>query len=160
MKSSLPIWYHLGATRKLRRLNNTRTSDCLRTNHNVLVVADVLRITNRHCYRRERVSQNDYTPDDCTCRECTEDRRNGCKHPWRCCKEAEKILKEVHPKWHPHITSPRDGLSLTKRRTDINEDALAEGGTLTFNPSLTQSGNLDEAFRVLVDPEVHKEPPA
>ncbi|EPS94061.1 hypothetical protein FOMPIDRAFT_1104305, partial [Fomitopsis schrenkii] len=160
MKSNLPIWYHLGATKKLRLLNNTRISDCLRTNHEATVVADILKIVKRECYRKARERGNDYIPEDCSCAACTTDRQNGCAHPRKCCREAERALAEVKPKWHPEVDNPLDGLSLTKHRQEANDKALTEGGTLTFDPSLTQKGDLSTAFRVFVDPAVHDEPPA
>ncbi|EPS93003.1 hypothetical protein FOMPIDRAFT_1091276, partial [Fomitopsis schrenkii] len=151
LKSQLPLWYHLGATKKLRLLNNTRVSDCLRTNHAANIVADIMRIARRDCYIRERASRNDYIPENCECEECTNDRRMGCRHPRKCCQEAEKALAEVKPKWHPDTRSPQDGMSLTRKRQDTNTVALAEGGTLTFDPSLTTRGELSDAFRVFVD---------
>ncbi|EPS93989.1 hypothetical protein FOMPIDRAFT_1135091, partial [Fomitopsis schrenkii] len=158
MKRKLPIWYHLGATRKLRRLNNTKISDCLRDHHGVMVVADAMKVIRRGCYHAARTSQNDYIPEDCPCEHCTADRENGCAHPMKCCRMAEKLLAEVRPKWNPGEPSPRDGLSLTKRRQNINETSLEDGGTLTFDPSLTQRGDLEAAFRVFTDPSVHDEP--
>ena len=160
MKKQLPVWYHLGATKKLRRINNTRTGDCLRNNHAVKIVADAMKIAERPCYRSARSTGNDYMPDDCTCKQCEEDRKRGCKHPWKCCRTAEDALREIKPKWHPNTTSPEDGLTLTKRRKDANVTALADNGTLIFDPTVTQHGDLSEAFRAFVDPHVHDEPPA
>ena len=33
MKKKFPIWYHIGATEPMRRLNNMAESRCLRDNH-------------------------------------------------------------------------------------------------------------------------------
>lgn len=160
MKKALPIWYHLGATNKLRRLNNTRTSDCLRDCHAVRVVADALRVARRACFISASGTGNDYLPDDCDCTRCRTDRERGCPHPWRCCKAAERLLAAIRPKWHPDEAPPLDGLTLTKRRLEANAEAMTSGGAMTFNPSLTQSGDLGQAIRVFVDPSVHDEPPA
>ena len=159
MKKQLPIWYHLGATKKIRKLNNKRTSDCLRDCHGVRIVADASKVAERPCYRQARSTGNDYLPDTCTCKECTRDREQGCKNPWKCCQAAEEILREIRPKWHPTTESPGDNLTLTKRRNEKNEEALTNNGTITFNPSVTQHGELDEAFRAFVDPSVRDEPP-
>ncbi|EPS93461.1 hypothetical protein FOMPIDRAFT_17746, partial [Fomitopsis schrenkii] len=148
MKSRLPIWYHLGATRKLRRLNNTHTSDCLRIAHGALIVADIAMMAKRVCYQEAKAPGNDYLPDNCECVECTKDRGNGCNHPWKCCEAAGKALAEVRPKWNPEAEAPHDSLTLTKRRNEMNADAMTDGGTLTFNPSITQRGDLSDAFRV------------
>ncbi|EPS95585.1 hypothetical protein FOMPIDRAFT_48592 [Fomitopsis schrenkii] len=160
MKCRLPIWYHLGATKKMRRLNNSPESECLRTNHAVTIVADIQKIATRQCFQRASESGNDYIPNNCSCPCCERDRRAGCRHPMKCCLAAKRALTEILPKWHPGEESPKDGLSLTKRREERNEDAFNEGGILTFNPSITQRGELENAFRVFVDPAVHNEPPA
>ncbi|KAH9837260.1 uncharacterized protein C8Q71DRAFT_707100, partial [Rhodofomes roseus] len=161
LKEELPVWYHLGATKKLRQLNNTKVSDCLRDNHDVRLVADLMPLAKRECYSIARAVSNDFVPTDCACPNCETDSGRGCKHPMNCCKAAAYLLAQVHPKWHPDIESPKDGLTLTRRRKDKNEQALEEAeGDVVFDPSLTSRGHIAEAFRVFVDPRVHDEPPA
>ena len=41
-KLKLPIWYHLGALKKLRGMNNSARGKCLRTKHGVCIVADLM----------------------------------------------------------------------------------------------------------------------
>ncbi|EPS94794.1 hypothetical protein FOMPIDRAFT_25316, partial [Fomitopsis schrenkii] len=154
LKTELPVWYHMGADAKLRRLNNTRISDCLRNNHRVQTVLDLLRL-RRH-------TQTAYIPpeNDCDCNDCGQDRRRGCKHPFTCHEAAIKLLALVKPKWHPDHIGPMDGLTLTRRREERNKEALDEDGTITFNPSVTERGGISEAFRIFVDPSMHDKPPA
>ncbi|EPS95049.1 hypothetical protein FOMPIDRAFT_1133206 [Fomitopsis schrenkii] len=114
-KDALPIWYHLGAVRKLRRLNNSPTSRCLRDNHGVVLVADLARVTRRECHAEARAAANDYLPDACDCAECTQDRANGCGHPLKCCHMADNLLAQIQPKWHPASPGPHDGLTHTPR---------------------------------------------
>ena len=158
MKAKLPVWYHLGATKELRRLNNSKQGDCLRERHKVRVVAEAIHMAKRRCYVIAR--NNDYLPDNCKCNDCNSDRARGCKKPWRCCHAAEDAIRTIQQKWHPDAESPKDGLTLTWRRKERNVTALAENKALTFDPMLTQRGDLSSAFRAFVDPSVHKEPPA
>ncbi|KAH9917473.1 uncharacterized protein B0H18DRAFT_883771, partial [Fomitopsis serialis] len=159
-KEMLPMWYHLGATKRLRTLNNTPRSDCLRRVHHATQVHDLIMITGRACFMQLRETQNDHTPDTCGCTPCTEDKLAGCKNPLRCCRAAHEVLKQIRPKWDPVQRSPTDGLSLTRRRKDKNGQALEDSEEVTFDPSLTCRGPLDEAFRAFVDPMVHDQPPA
>ncbi|KAH9926055.1 uncharacterized protein B0H18DRAFT_876799, partial [Fomitopsis serialis] len=159
-KELLPMWYHLGATKRLRTLNNTPRSDCLRRNHGASRVFDLLAVIRRPCYMRLRESGNDYVPGSCDCNQCAADGRAGCKHPLKCCGVAYTLLKQIRPKWAPTQSSPADGLSLTRRRKEKNDKALEDDEVITFDPSLTCRGPLDEAFRVFVDPTVHDQPPA
>ncbi|KAH9829014.1 uncharacterized protein C8Q71DRAFT_718783, partial [Rhodofomes roseus] len=160
MKGALPIWYHLGAKKRLRLLNNTRVSDFLRDRHGVSYVADLLKLTRRTCFRRARAQSNDFVPSTCECRACGEDTARGCKHPLGCCKAAANLLEQVRPKWHPDVEPVPDGLTLTSKCLDANTEALESEGVVTFNPSLTERGSIMEAMRVFVDPSVHDEPPA
>ncbi|KAH9835049.1 uncharacterized protein C8Q71DRAFT_676677, partial [Rhodofomes roseus] len=159
-KSQLPIWYHIGGTNSLRRLNNTGHSDCLRNCHRIFTIADVQRAIDRHCFTTLIASRNDYSPESCSCQACREDRERGCRHPHACCKSAANLLRQILPKWHPDPLQVNDGLTLTRRRKDKNAHALVEDGETTFNPSLTTRGPLSEAIRVFVDPSVHSAPPA
>ncbi|KAH9922128.1 uncharacterized protein B0H18DRAFT_1121140 [Fomitopsis serialis] len=54
-----------------------------------------------------------------------------------------------------------DGLTLTRRRLERNEEAeLDKGDVLVFNPSVTSNGGLSEAFRIFVNPSTLTKPPA
>ncbi|KAH9839738.1 uncharacterized protein C8Q71DRAFT_695073, partial [Rhodofomes roseus] len=160
MKKSLPIWYHLGATKKLRRLNNTNVSNCLRDKHGITYVADLLAPTRRACYIEALRVSNDFLPTSCICTDCERDKAHGCKHPLRCCRGAAELLAQVRPKWNPTTDTTPDGLSLTRNRKTANQKAIQENGDVLFDPSLTTRGPLEEAFRVFVNPDTHDNPPA
>ncbi|EPS92844.1 hypothetical protein FOMPIDRAFT_1137230 [Fomitopsis schrenkii] len=115
-KLDLPMWYHLGAVRKIRSLNNTPSSKCLRETHTALRVADVLKLANRQCRKARGTGQaggQDVPDKDCTCTDCTEDRRNGCRNPQRCSEAAATLLEQIRMRWHPGHDPKGDGLSLT-----------------------------------------------
>ncbi|KAH9841158.1 uncharacterized protein C8Q71DRAFT_682287, partial [Rhodofomes roseus] len=150
VKLALPIWYHLGATKHLRRLNNNPSGACLRDTHGVTYVADLLKLTRRPCLLAALTMSNDFVPRDCTCQACEDDRAAGCRAPTRCCKAAVTLLDQVRPKWNPELDRTPDGLTLTKRRMSANKRARQEKGPTTFNPSITERGEVDEAFRVFV----------
>lgn len=159
-KAGLPIWYHLGALKKLRSMNNSHLSHCLRDRHGALLVADLLPLPRRACFVAASAGGNDYLPDLCRCRACAADRATGCKGPHRCCRAARELLKLIRPKWDPADVCRQDGLTLTRRRKNANSAARQDGGTLVFDPSLTHRAPIHEAFRVFVDPAVHDKPPA
>ncbi|TFY52956.1 hypothetical protein EVJ58_g9721 [Rhodofomes roseus] len=158
-KKALPIWYHLGATKHLRRLNNTKISNCLRETHGVKYVADLISPPKRQCYITAKQVSNDFLPE-CDCPECSQDKARGCKNPMKCCRAMENLIAQIRPKWSPTAEPTPDGLSLTKRRKDANDKALQEQGDILFDPSVTTRGPIHEAFRVFVDPSVHDMPPA
>ncbi|KAH9829847.1 uncharacterized protein C8Q71DRAFT_717677, partial [Rhodofomes roseus] len=160
LKQALPIWYHLGAKKRLRMLNNTKISDCLRDKHGVSRVADLLRLSARPCYRGALLMSNDFVPPSCDCADCMADTMKGCKHPLGCCRAAANLMRQVKPKWNPGFEPTPDGLTLTQKRQDKNAEALEGEGDVIFDPSLTSGDLLMEAFRVFVDPKVHDEPPA
>ncbi|GBE83696.1 hypothetical protein SCP_0507520 [Sparassis crispa] len=45
LQSKLPIWYHFGAGERFRSLNNSPSGKCLRDNHNVATIGDLLKTT-------------------------------------------------------------------------------------------------------------------
>ncbi|EPS93543.1 hypothetical protein FOMPIDRAFT_1135932, partial [Fomitopsis schrenkii] len=164
LKKSLPMWYHLGAVKRLRLLNNTRTSKCLRECHQVVRVADVVVLANRACTRvqppagAQRQSRPETT---CQCGECVNDVASGCRNPRRCCAAAATLLEQIKEKWHPNQIVRTDGLSLTTRRKEKNAGVIEDGvGSLTFDPSLEARDLVSESFRVFVDPATHEAPPA
>ncbi|KAH9913115.1 uncharacterized protein B0H18DRAFT_888831, partial [Fomitopsis serialis] len=154
LKKQLPVWYHLGATSALRRLNNTGLSDCLRLTHGVVRLTDVIRLLDH------RRAPNDPEGEPCMCDDCMNARMNGCRDPDACRAAGRKLLDQIRPKWHPDFTAPSDGLSLTRRRKDQNTAALLADDDVVFDPTVTSRGQVSEAFRAFVHPQVHDAPPA
>ncbi|KAH9839781.1 uncharacterized protein C8Q71DRAFT_677175, partial [Rhodofomes roseus] len=156
LKAQLPIWYHLNASKRLRRLDNTLLSKCLRQHHNIIHVADIMLL-----------SQHDFIPmngesDDtqCNCTSCALATASGCRHPLKCIDAARRILYALDYKWDPYADSPNDGLSLTQHRKDSNAEALDNDGEVVFNPSVTERGGIAETFRLFVKSTNLANPPA
>ncbi|KAH9833542.1 uncharacterized protein C8Q71DRAFT_712593, partial [Rhodofomes roseus] len=157
LKRSLPVWYHLGAEAKLRRLNNTSLSDCLRRTHGIKTVADALDFT-MHTAIVDGLAPPETA---CTCTDCTEARSKGCKNPEKCRLACNTILNQIKPKWDPLLTTHNDGLTLTARRKEENHTAETTAGALMiFNPSVTSSDSVSATFRAFVSATAHDAPPA
>ncbi|KAH9840141.1 uncharacterized protein C8Q71DRAFT_687658, partial [Rhodofomes roseus] len=149
LKGQLPIWYHISATKQLRRLDNTRLSKCLRTVHGVITVADIVQAAHHEAVIE---MNNDGADADCTCEQCNGDRAKGCTDPIKCRDAASRLLRNVQLKWDPSTSSPNDGLTLTRNRKKANAKAHDEKGVeATFDPSITERGGIAEAFRIFVD---------
>ena len=160
-KLSLPIWYHLGALKKLRTMNNSVRGKCLRTTHQVRIVAELLPLRTQHeAHNDGRTYSNDLQHDQCRCERCEHARERGCKEPQKCYAYAAQLLSQVRPKWHPDADGTADGLSLTPRRKNENIIAMENGTDVLFDPSITSDSPLGEAFRAFVDPSAHERPPA
>ncbi|EPS95521.1 hypothetical protein FOMPIDRAFT_1108758, partial [Fomitopsis schrenkii] len=159
-KHRLPIWYHLGSVRKLRAMNNSPGGKCLRDNHSVQYVADLLPLRDRGCVLQVNWQGPARPPPDCPCPACVGDRDQGCRHPQRCCLYAAALLEQIRPKWHPDADAQADGLTLTSRRKEKNRVALSKGEDLIFDPTVTSDEPLEESFRAFVDPAAHDRPPA
>ena len=160
-KKDLPIWYHLGASRKLRAMNNAPMGKCLREHHGVGLVADLIPLQSRPCLPAGPCTESGLRPwASCECRLCAADAAKGCRRPQQCCRFAASLLQQIRPRWHPDAPTPGDGLSLTRHRKESNENAVERGEDLTFDPSVTSGEPLAEAFRVFVDPEAADHPPA
>ncbi|KAI0080618.1 hypothetical protein K474DRAFT_1657774 [Panus rudis PR-1116 ss-1] len=118
----MPIWYHVGGTDRLKSLNNSKCGRCLRTNHKVRSVGDLLKVVRR---------ENNYALDPphvknnhCPCRHCTSNFADGCRSPHSCTQCAKSLLDRLHDTWKTSVKAPQDGLTLTPRRLDANERAL------------------------------------
>ncbi|KAH9831178.1 uncharacterized protein C8Q71DRAFT_715794 [Rhodofomes roseus] len=159
-KSLLPTWYHIGATKALKRLNNTAVSKCLRNTHGVILISDLLKVTETTC-GNEPTPDNDLINNGCLCIECQAMRTIGCRHPGSCKLGAFRILSEILPKWNPLVPNVQDGLTLMARRVKQNEKAvLSDGDRLTFDPSITSRGGLSELFRIFVNQSTVDHPPS
>ncbi|EPS98431.1 hypothetical protein FOMPIDRAFT_58886, partial [Fomitopsis schrenkii] len=146
LKKRLPAWYHLGAINKTKNLNNKKTSECMRNNHGVRVVADLVTLTTRDHNTTDWSNASEKT--ECTCEGCRNDERKGCKNPVRCCEAAKEILDQLPPKWHPDREPQEDGLTLTTKRHGKNREAKENGSAILFNPTVTERGGLTENFRI------------
>lgn len=157
MKKKLPMWYHLGAKPILNRLNNAPNTECLRENHGVRSVGDIVRIINRR----------DHHPDpdrpcsvrrNCACLVCRRERAQAaCENPTKCYRAARTLLDSIHEKWHPDWSDDDDDLSLTRHRKiknmNMRQCVQDDDAYLLFDPSITTRSTLEKGFRIFTDPE-------
>ncbi|KAH9841870.1 uncharacterized protein C8Q71DRAFT_700393, partial [Rhodofomes roseus] len=144
LKTKLPVWYHISATKQLRRLDNTTLSKCLRHNHRVLLVSDIMSLA-RHDFVPVLSSDSSV----CSCVPCKEAEAKGCHNPLNCVEAARRLLTSLNDKWNPTIDHTPDGLTLTQHRHETNSAAFKKkDGEAIFNPSVTERGGISEVFRV------------
>lgn len=158
LRERLPAWQHLGV--EIPPPQNPQ-SRCLANNHESSRTKDMLKITERLQFSYTRGTHKpDYT---CECEDCQTDRTNGCTNPQRCALEAQKRLKRITLKLDPERPQNQDELTRTSPRAAIRmlEEAPDNNGVdsdnddnpgITFNPSVTEKGDLSDCFRVFVDP--------
>jgi hypothetical protein len=149
IRMKLPSWYH--PSTKPRPMTNV-TSRCLLKKHKVITVAELVKIANK---LNAQLRNETHTPEpNCTCQDCTEERRGGCKNPHECAREALMRIHEIAPKYNPlQIGEQHDNLSLTRRRKGRNKLARQNDEEILFDPSITCKNNLAECFRIFTNPD-------
>ncbi|KAH7873057.1 uncharacterized protein C8R40DRAFT_1051189, partial [Lentinula edodes] len=96
IRRSRPIWYHNNADSRIRLLNNSRASECLRSMHNLQTVGQAEDMA-KDLETPEHISWN-----ECECRNCVRAaEENGCQHPHNCFTRAKALLDTLEPKWDP-----------------------------------------------------------
>ncbi|RDB22893.1 hypothetical protein Hypma_009809 [Hypsizygus marmoreus] len=127
IKNELPIWFHIGADPKLSRLNNYYYSKCLRDQHGILTVGQMVDFTE--------LSHPDHVVDAsivCACPMCINEQAEiRCLDPRKCRVTAEGAVED-----------------LTEEVIEANKVALRKGGTLIFNPAVTVQ-KLSDGYRAL-----------
>ncbi|KAF9269406.1 hypothetical protein L218DRAFT_983309 [Marasmius fiardii PR-910] len=113
---SRPLWYHRGATGKIRQPNHSRDARCLRDKHNV------------------KTKRSIRANDECECVNCMylEDSA-GCNHPHSCTARAKELLDAIHPKWDPRQIAQPEKYELDSSPVDDFEEIdsnVTSGGTL------------------------------
>lgn len=173
LKEAMPLWFHIGADKEKKKINNLPGCKCLRDNHEVKTVGEAIRVTAR----LRLLTHQDKA--SCPCPPCTSDRDiRECRNPARCAKTAKKVISKLQPKFNPLERQRNDNLSFTPHRKDRNKkkkgrkekesDAPSrvfqgERGRMEgahFNPSMTTRGDLSAIVRVFVDPLINKPLPA
>jgi exonuclease III len=151
IKKRLPAWYHLGAEETPRGFNRLQTTQCLKQNHRIDTVGDLVRLTNR--LRTADPANIHQDLRDCPCTPCTADRGLNCSDPNRCCRSGQDIIGRLREKWNPLRSSENaDDLTLTHRRKKTNAEARKNKSAILFNPSIKVEGNIEAYFRVFADP--------
>lgn len=73
---SMPMWYHVEADVKLRRMNVGKVADCLKSKHALQLVRDAVDLASAISDPAHRDST------ECECRDCTRiEEETGCLHP-------------------------------------------------------------------------------
>lgn len=117
-KERLPAWYHVGATGRMRWMNNTSLSKCLRNNHGIQTIEDLLKVSRRP----RSMGMLRHRRKNCRCTDCREDRNaEGCRAPYLCVEAAERILNQIQEKWDPRMITVDDNLSLSKEQCRHNQ---------------------------------------
>lgn len=149
-KMNIPVWYHLGSEQHPTGLHRRQAAECLKTNHNLRLISDAVKITKR---LRDNAPDHTHRPrSNCACKYCKADKNHGCKNPNTCCQIAQGILDRLKKKWRPLDAPQADNLTLTKARHEKNVSALSENDFITFNPSIQQNEDLSHIVRVFTDP--------
>jgi ribonuclease HI len=149
LRNQLPAWYHLYAEKKPL---TSRTAKCLRTNHAVTTVADLVSTSARLRTPNQLLP---HTPSpQCLCSECTRDRSNKCRNPHACAEDALSRIHLIVSKLNPiEHGDTHDSLSLTPSRKARNQTARENNEAVLFDPSITNKENLGECFRIFAKPE-------
>lgn len=146
--ATLPAWYHPGTAP--RSITNVNTH-CLLNKHGAKTVADLIKLAAK---LNDRLCRSIHSPSQaCTCIECGQERRGGCKNPHACALEATTRLNKIAPKYNLLAFEHHDTLSLTPNRKARNNDGRTEGEGVLFDPSITCKDGIQECFRVFTDPE-------
>jgi hypothetical protein len=148
-KDRLPAWYHIGTGQHMVSLNNQKASKCLRDNHLIKTVGDLVQNTKRG---RDPSAPQHSNRSNCACEYCKHDRLfYSCAAPNKCFSMTKKLLDQIQPKWHPFNFPPVDSLTHTPNRRLANINAHASKGTILFNPSITSNDDLSHNFRIFTD---------
>ena len=151
IKRQLPTWYHLGAEDTPRGFNRLRTTQCLKDNHQISTVRDLICLTNR----LRSANPADIYQDlcDCPCTPCYADCELNCQDPNKCCRSAQDLIYRLRDKWNPFSHSRNnDSLTLTHRHKKANAKARKNKLEILFDPSVKIDGEIEAYFRIFTDP--------
>ncbi|KAJ7127523.1 hypothetical protein C8R43DRAFT_897268, partial [Mycena crocata] len=139
LKREMPIWYHIGAN---TRMNNSIASKCLRNNHKIRTIGDVIDFINR-----EDQSRPHYQRINCACWLCKADRDCGCRKPSSCQEQAIKLLNDIFPKWDPRRIIRQSNPPLDHDQQAENISAFESKKPVIFDPNVTVNDSLSSTFR-------------
>lgn len=149
----LPVWFHIGASDDLKKLNNHIYASCLREKHLVTSVEHIETIANRDAplHRQNKT---------CTCDHCSLDRAQYlCDKPYKCAKLAKDIFRSILPKWHPQTSSPPYSLNIAPEQISDNTGNQNEQDKI-FDPTYPSPDSLSAGFRVFVTSDTPCSTPA
>ncbi|KIK32406.1 hypothetical protein CY34DRAFT_41349, partial [Suillus luteus UH-Slu-Lm8-n1] len=139
----LPIWFHLGASDNIKKLNNHLQAGCLRDNHKVNSINNVERMLLRQDPTHQKHK-------NCTCNSCTGDRLIHCRNPSKCMLLAKDLLTCVLLKWNPATCATPYTLHIDPEQIPKNGSADDKNAPVVFDPVFPSPKTLEEGFRVFV----------
>lgn len=139
----LPIWFHLGASDDVKKLNNHLYASCLRDNHKVRSVSDMESLICRQdpSHRKHK---------DCSCNSCISNRLIHCKKPFKCALLAKDLLTCILPKWNPESCATHYTLHIDPKQIPENGSADDKNAHAAFNPVFPSPKTLEEGFWAFV----------
>ncbi|KAJ7583850.1 hypothetical protein C8J56DRAFT_723422, partial [Mycena floridula] len=143
----MPIWFHKEADPKIRRLNHSKESQCLRKEHKVITVGDTMKLA----LALEDTQHRD--TESCECNHCCGNTRDSthCMNPSACFKKARQLLECLPQKWNPWYAQPEDLFPLAKTGDMLECDKDTE---YFDRESFICKGSISNAFRVFTTGEV------
>ncbi|KAF9018688.1 hypothetical protein BDZ89DRAFT_910079, partial [Hymenopellis radicata] len=136
-----PIWYHGEADPRIRLLNHSAASRCLRENHGMLLVGQAEEIAS---FLDDPNHKQNHS-SSCSCHVCTAMRENlGCSKPNNCMVRAKELLDTLPPKWDPRFLLPED--------YEEAPDAIQKG--FEFDRRITLDGPATDIFRIFTQGKV------
>lgn len=153
IKLKMPIWRHVSMNMdRFQLIQRKDAVKCLRENHQVRNVGDIVSIAHRRTSplnrRPHRLNESGISRKNCGCVACQRDRNElGCKHPGKCIAAAEILLDAIYPKWNPTCEN-RDlcnELALTDEEREQN--GQAQNDIVTFDPDFMLR-DLSHGFRI------------
>ncbi|THU99045.1 hypothetical protein K435DRAFT_941360 [Dendrothele bispora CBS 962.96] len=139
---SMPIWYHRHADKKIRKLNHSEASICLKKNHKIFSVGEasdfVIHLGNL----------NHQPIANCECLPCVTTRVDTqCHNPNRCMNRAKDLLNTLPSKWDPRQQLPED--------YEREQGAVGDYDQWSyFDPTVTTKGELSDSLRTFTHGEL------
>ncbi|TFY51822.1 hypothetical protein EVJ58_g10361 [Rhodofomes roseus] len=142
------MWLHGEAEDRIRRLNSSAASECLRDRHGLRSVGSAEQIADNLTHPSHKARRN------CACPNCKQSRLQlQCENPHACYKRARELLDQLPEKWDPRKPKPDDNGGVALVRIDDAEDE----NTTYFDSNITTSGDLSDIFRIFTQGEVCNE---
>jgi ribonuclease HI/exonuclease III len=134
-KNEMPAWHHHAVTKNY--LWNKKSARCLRDNHRVSTVGDLVRVEEHLAGQRSA----DYV----------------CENEGKCADMAHKLLAQIPEKYNPVNHTPvRDRLDHTPTRIQSNRLKELKEEPITFNPDITERDHPNRAIRIFINQKMYK----
>ncbi|TBU42488.1 hypothetical protein BD309DRAFT_896175, partial [Dichomitus squalens] len=151
IQREIPMWFHPHVDLDLmakHASNTTRETRCLKSYHKLVTVGDFDSLAA--C----EAAGNHVRNNNCRCDTCESQRaQTGCRHPQNCFAKAKLLLDLLPPKWDPRAPQPED-------HEEAPETEEEEDNVVLFDPRVTVSGTVADAFRIFTGPSpVHPSTP-